>query len=511
MVRDSVDQRTVTYDAGTTRRQFVSAIGAAGVAGLAGCTTGDDGTREIDPEDLEYDGEDVTIEYSTAPLFGDISDTVMESLYDAGLHENIDVNFTTTVWGADDLQDRYNQILSAGRPTPDLMLTNFAYTPFFAPRGWLLDLSEALSDEKLQELDDEYSRTVVDSMRWDDGLYGIPQIMGVATIQYRKDLVEQAGYDPEGQNWATEPMSWERFAEVTRDTMDEHGTSHGFTTVMNQRNVSGYSGYEHVVTNGGNYFGDMANQNGPVGDRPVTIDDEPIVETLRQLRTFMYGSDDEHAVDGLTGDILPSESLGWDTTPSMQSFRAGDAVMHRNWAFSIAEFGAEDAYGEDFGVMPYPYGVAESEAQYGGTGGTNSMLGAWHLSVNPNTEKLAATIEVIKAMTTDDFYLDMFEHTGELPPKPGLLDSEQARNVPVMGRYVDTLRRQMEDTFVHPINQVWELEKDAIGAEFHACLNREQSPEEAVAAAQDQVEQIEDRQGSSSMLAAPRRSYGSLL
>ena len=26
---------------------------------------------------------------------------------------------------------------------------------------------------------------------------------------YRKDLVEEAGYDPEGENWATEPMSWQ--------------------------------------------------------------------------------------------------------------------------------------------------------------------------------------------------------------------------------------------------------------------------------------------------------------
>lgn len=34
----------------------------------------------------------------------------------------------------------------------------------------------------------------------------------------------------------------------------------------------------------------------------------------------MYGSDSEHAVDGVSGDILPTESSGWDTNPSLQSF-----------------------------------------------------------------------------------------------------------------------------------------------------------------------------------------------
>lgn len=486
-----------------SRRRFVSAVGAAGLAvSLAGCSStggeeqgnGNESSRDVTSEDLKYDGSNVTVEYSTAPLFGNAADRMRKTLYKAGLPKSIDIEFSTTVWGADDLQDRYNQILSSGRSTPDMMLTNFAYTPFFAPRRWLLDLTKVLSDGKLNELKNDYSQVMVNAMRWDNGLYGIPQFIDIPTIQYRKDLVEKAGYNPDRENWATKPLTWNRFAKVTKDTMEQAGTDHGYTSAMNQRNIGSISGYEHLVTNGGNYFGDMANQDGPIGDRPVTIDDKPTIRTLRQLRTFIYGSNDKHAITDLGGGITPSEALGWDTNPSMESFQAGEAVMHRNWSFAIADFGSKENYGTDLGVMPYPYGVSEDKAAYEGTGGSSAKLGGWHLSINPNTKKLAATVEVIKAMTTDTFYLTIFEELGSTPPKPGLFESDRAQNIDVMSRYLDTLKYQTQNQFAPPINAIWDPQKDAIGQEFHACLNQKKSPKDAVSAAQKQIKQIESQE-----------------
>ncbi|ELZ06165.1 extracellular solute-binding protein family 1, partial [Natrialba asiatica DSM 12278] len=143
------------------------------------------------------------------------------------------------------------------------------------------------------------------------------------------------------------------------------------------------------------------------------------------------------------------------------------------------------------GLMPFPYGVSPAEAKYEGTGGTNATLGGWHLSLNPNSEKLAAAVELLQVMTSDEFYLDIFELTGSTPPKPALFESEQAREVDVMNRYLKTLRFQSEHQWVHPINPLWETQSSRIGSEFHACLNREKSPEDAVAAAQEDVEAAE--------------------
>ncbi|SEW31657.1 ABC transporter substrate-binding protein [Natrinema salifodinae] len=478
----------------TSRRRFLTAASVAGVTTtVAGCIGGGDDDPAAPDERPEYNGEEVTVEWSTAPLFGNEEEALQEALSDAGLHQNITVDFTTTVWGADDLQDRYNQILSAGRSTPDFMLTNFAYTGAFAPRGWLMDMTNVLTDDKHDELENDYHQTMVDAMRWDGGIYGIPLFVDIPTILYRKDLIEAAGYDPEGENWATEPMSWNEFSQIVSDAKERHGADHGYTTTLNQRTIGHQTGYEKVVTYGGNYFGDMSNQHGPIGDRPITIDEEPIVEALRAMRTMMHGQSDEHAIDGMAGDILPAEALGWDTTPSTESFEAGEAIAHRNWSYAIADFGGDDGFGENLGAMPFPYGATTDAATYDGTGGTNATLGGWHLSVNPNTENLAATLEVIDAMTSDEFYLRIFELTGSTPPKPELYESDRAQDVDVMNRYLDTLQLQSENQWVHPINQVWDLQREPISEQFHACLNRETSPEDAVAAAQDQVEQIENQ------------------
>ncbi|ELZ05792.1 ABC transporter substrate-binding protein, partial [Natrialba asiatica] len=285
--------------------------GAVSTGSVAGCISdGADGEVSIG----EYTGDEVTLEYATAPLFGDVEDELIESLRNAGLNENIDIEFSTGVWGADDQQDRYTQILQAGRSTPDIMLTNFAYTSAFAPREWLVDLNDALPQEKLDELESEYHETMVDAMRWEGGLYGIPQFVDIPTILYRKDYVENAGYDPEEENWSVEPMTWDRFATIASDAVEANDVDHGYTTTLNQRTIGHQTGYEKVVTMGGNYFGEMANQHGPIGDRPVTIDDEPVIETLRLLRTFMHGSDDAHARSDLDGGFLPSAALGWGTT-----------------------------------------------------------------------------------------------------------------------------------------------------------------------------------------------------
>ncbi|GAB3673077.1 ABC transporter substrate-binding protein [Halopiger thermotolerans] len=436
----------------------------------------------------------MTVEYATAPLFGDIQDQLIESMRNAGLPENISVEFSTGVWGADDQQDRYTQILQAGQSTPDVMLTNFSYTSAFAPRGWLVDLNKALPQEKLDELENDYHQTMVDSMRWEGGLYGIPQFVDIPAILYRKDYVRNAGYDPEGENWATEPMTWSEFSDIVSDTVEENDLDHGYTLTLNHRTIAHQTGYEKLVTMGGNYFGDMENQHGPIGDRPITVDDGPVIETLRLLRTFMHGSDDEYALEDVSGDILPSEALGWDTQPSQESFQAGQAAFHRNWSYAIAQFAGEDAFGEDLGVMPFPYGVPKDEAKYEGTGGTNATLGGWHLSLNPNSENLPAAVELIKAMTSDQFYLDIFELTGSTPPKPELYESDQAAEVPIMSRYLDTLRLQSENQWVHPINSIWDSQSDAIAEEFTACLEQKQSPEEAAAAAQEAVEEIEQSQ-----------------
>lgn len=489
MGSDSVSSRTrggesSEASASVSRRSFITAAGAGGVTALAGCLGGDD--ENTGGTTGGAGNNQVTVVYSTAPLFGNIKDRLKKSMHDAGLPDHINVKFNTTVWGAQDLQQRYQQILSSGRANPDIFLSHASYRPYFVPRGWMYDLKQVLSESKLKELRNDYQQTFVDAYRYKDGLYGVPLFIDIPTIMYRKDLVTEAGRDPSG--WATDPMKWQEFSKIIKDTKKAGNVKYGFSDALQTRALY-FSFHELWATWGGNWYGDTKYNDGPIGERPITVDDESTRNALRMLRTFIHGQQDKHALDGMAGNIVPKNALGWDVSPSLGPMKNGDAVAHRNWSFAIKDLHKE--FGDDLGVMVFPYGVPESKAEYKGVGGTGAAMGGWHHSINPKTENLEATAKVLKAMSTDKYYLDIFKYAGSPPPKPGLLETQKAKQVEGMGPYVDTLRRQSQDQVIFPIHRAWEPQRQAITTQFTKCLKRNKSPQQACQTAQKQAEKIE--------------------
>ena len=479
------------------RRRFIKTAGASGAIALTGLAgnaaaqeNGTNGTAGT------AGGDAVTLQWAASEEEASEQEAFNEALHTAGLPQNITVEFLTGGDVTGDRRNQYQQWLSAGRSTPSLLRVDNGWTIPFIAREQLLNLSENLPSEVTQRVTENYFDPAVSTAQGEDGnLYALPLWVGLPTMLYRKDLVESAGYDPEGNNWATEPLTWQRFSEVVADVKEQSDVDYGYVFQADAYAGLSCCNFNEFMTSwGGAYFGGEENLFGPIGDRPITINEEPVAQSIRMVRTFIHGQEDEHSLDEYTGNIAPEAVTNWTEQETNGAFQNGNAAFMRNWPFFVNLNGGSDNFGENLGVMPYPYGVSESEAAYEGAGGTNAKLGGWHLSINPNTEKLAATVEVIKAMTSDEFYLSIFEATGSTPPKPGLFTSDRAQEVDVMNRYLDTLQFQSENQFAPPINAVWDPQKSAIGQEFHACLNQQKSPEEAVAAAQEQVEQIEEQE-----------------
>jgi ABC-type glycerol-3-phosphate transport system substrate-binding protein len=243
---------------------------------------------------------------------------------------------------------------------------------------------------------------------------------------------------------------------------------------------------------GGSYFGDHENLFGPIGDRPITVDQEPVLDALRMNRAFIHGNDAENTLDAVEGNISPSEVLQWKEEDSRNPFTNGQAVAHRNWPYSIAINGAEDAFGENLGVMPIPYGVTEDEADYEGAGGTAAALGGAHLSVNPNSEHIEAALMAIDAFTDESVQLTIFETLGWIPPKPSLFESERARNLPVMGRYLDSLAVAGENAVARPVTNIWPEQSTRIYQEVHDAYTGNKAPETAMSDLKDRLQEMED-------------------
>lgn len=455
------------------------------MVGVAGCLGGDgdgDGNEVVLAADSEYEG---------------AADPIKDALYDVGLDESIEVDIRAGDFETGSRREEFQSALQAGRSDPDVFMMDSGWTIPFIFREQLVNLEEELSDDVLDRVENDYLELSVETARHPEtgDLYGLPLFPDFPVMQYRKDLVEEAGYDPDGENWATEPMSWQEFSDVVADVWEQSGGedeyTYGFTT-----QAAAYEGLSCCTFNetmsswGGAYFGGLDNLFGPVGDRPVTVDEQPVIDAIRMMRAFMYGDEDEEALDGYQ-QITTSDIVQFTEEDAREPFTAGDAIFHRNWPYSVVINGADEEYGEDLGTMPIPYGVTEDESSYEGLGGTAAALGGWHLTLNPESDNLDSAIQVVEAFANDEVMLTIFQEVGNMPPVPDLLTEVTEEDVGAIGRYVDTLQVAAENAVPRPVTDIWPQQSELIFQEVHDAYTQTKGPEEAMSELTEQLEQSE--------------------
>ena len=465
-----------------SRRDFLKAAGATGVtAGLA--------TQPVGAARQQA----TTVQWVADTLITDNREAIVGAMREAGLPENIELEIIAGSFITDDVQAQFQQWLSVGRERPDILRMDSGWTIPFIARNQLLNLSENLPQAALDTIDSEYFDAIVETATGPDGnLYGVPFFPDFGNVQYRKDLVEDAGYDPEGENWATEALSWERFSEVISTVQEENDLQFGYTF-----QAQAYEGLaccnfnEFMSSYGGAYFGDLDNLFGPIGERPVTVAEQPVIDSIRMVRTLIHGNGASGTLDGITGGISPQAVLQWTEQPSLQPFTNGNAAAVRNWPFAILVNGTPDAFGENLGVMPVPYGVTAENARYEGTGGPTSALAGWNNTINPNSPNIEASIQVLLALMDENVQLTILEEAGLLPPRRSLFQSRRARNVPVIGRYLDTLRVAGQNAIPRPVTVVWPQESARIAQQVNGAYSQGGNPQQAMTQLRSQLRQIE--------------------
>jgi ABC-type glycerol-3-phosphate transport system substrate-binding protein len=218
---------------------------------------------------------------------------------------------------------------------------------------------------------------------------------------------------------------------------------------------------------GGSYFGDKSNLFGPVGDRPVTVDEPPAVDRVRILRDLIY-NEDESEFD--VASISPEAVLGW-TEPDTdgQFVSASSAVTMRNWPYTISL--AVDQWSDDkqLGVMPMP----------SGPDGSAHALGGWLLAVNPHSNNRRSALAVLEKFHSDSVQLEMLDGPGVLPHNPSLFMGD-ARDNQTLGPFMDALEFAGQNLIPRPVTSVWPDESTAIHRHVWRGLRGEVQPETAM-------------------------------
>jgi ABC-type glycerol-3-phosphate transport system substrate-binding protein len=455
--------------------------------------------RPIERPDSGYDTNPiegpVTVSIASEFPLSEDGSLMERALRKTGLPESISTE-AFTIPGPQTEQNlyKYQQWLKSGRPEPTLMMTDSGWTPALVSLYELENLDHSLSRSLTDRVRAAYFESAVSTATVDGSLYAVPLFVDLGTVQYRKDLVEAAGYNPDQDDWATDPLSWETFTSMIADTKANANMPGGYGMPLAKGLAFSCCYFlETLASFGGAYFGDAEYLFGPIGDRPITVTDRSFHAAIGFLRTLIYGHSDRYSRTRYAGEIMPRAVLGWNEARSRRSFSDRDVIAMRDWPYSILTNGREEQFGEDLGVMPIPYGVPEDEATFTGTGGSPSALGGWHVTMNPNAPeaKKKAAGHVIEAMMEDAFNLELLAGEGFLPPKPALFNSARATEVPVVGRYMDTLRVAGENAVPRPATAVWPRESLAISNYVQDILLRLRDPAYALPQLEAELKRIE--------------------
>lgn len=461
---------TQPHDFYSSRRKFVKSATIGTAVGLAGCLGG--GENGGDHPVLELN--------SGIDPSSEVANQYTEALHEAGMSEDIEMEYSGIAAPGDRITT-WEQWFSTNREKPDLLQIEAPGTRFIERDG-LLNLSEYISDDVQRKIEDRMDIPILDMYTQEGDLYGVPWLINIGLVHYRKDLVEEAGYDPGGDDWMTNPLTWEEFNQVITDAQMESDVDYGFSMSIQDR-FAGASFYEMVHSWGGDYFGgEPPDQN--VQERPVTLTEEPVIRSLEMIRTFIYGSDDPRALNEYD-QISSIDVLQWGEDPPVDQFRSENQVAMRSWSWPVPIL--QEELGEIYGTMPMPIGVPETDALHSGRGGSGLMLGGWCVAGNGNTNNPEAVGEFIEAMVTDHAQLVLFEEQGYAPPARDLYASDEIREGGVSD-HADTLQYIAENAEYWPeADPLWQDHVGRFESNLHAVLRQEADLEEAMTDVEDTI------------------------
>jgi sn-glycerol 3-phosphate transport system substrate-binding protein len=330
------------------------------------------------------------------------------------------------------------------------------------------DIFTLIDEEVIQPIDTFI--TTDEDQAWVDGfmpaylasaqveghLWSVPFQRSTAVMYYNKELFEAAGLDPEQP-----PRTWDEMVEFGKALTIEDSSG----------NVSQWGlGIPSSMNAVHWLFGALVAQNGGMlssVDGLETYFDSP--EVIGALQFYL----DLSAEHG----IHPPGILEWGTTPS--DFMQGRLAMAWHTTGNLGNIRNNATF--DFGVAPYP-GNPEPASVLGG--------GNLYIFSGASEEQQQAAFEFVKFMTSAELLADWGVQTGYVAPRDDAWETETLRNFVAEVPQAEIARLQIPDSV--PEVSTFESARvtQVLNTGIQAALTGEQSPEDAMRAAQAEADRI---------------------
>ena len=356
--------------------------------------------------------------------------------------------------GNADTGQRFDQLrteLQAGGKDIDIILGDIIWTAQLAANGWVADLSDRFPESERQK----YLPGSVEAVIYEGKVWAMPWYTDTGLLYYRKDLLEQSGFDGP-------PTTWEELQEQTLKVMQDSGTRYGF--MFQGANYEGgvCNGLEYIWTHGG----EALDPNDP---NRVLIGSPEAVAGLTTERSMIEGG------------VAPEAVATYREDESAGTFLNGDAVFLRNWPYVYALL-SDPAESE---VRPEQVGISELPSADGQPG--NGTVGDQPLLINATSENQDAAWEFIKFLTAPEQQKFRAVEGSFLPTLTDLYDDPEIQeSVPV----VALAKEALQHTRPRPVSPYYSDMSLEMAEQFNASLNGEVSPEQAAQTLQSDLERF---------------------
>jgi len=300
----------------------------------------------------------------------------------------------------------------AGGTAPDALYVYGRSTQKYIDQGFLHPLNEYLPERILE---DPLFRKFLPAISRDGKIYGIPALVAVTALIYRKDLFQQAGLDPDRP-----PATWEELLECSRRlTFPERGQ---YGIVLPGGGGAGWRFANFVWQAGGNIV-----RQQPDGSWRLTLDEPPALRALELYRDMRWGrwTRGEEPMQG----CMRVDSSG----QSMTHFNEGRAAMTVvSTTGDVGRFLQSGLDPSQVGIAPLPAGPAGQATMLEGEfWGINTLIAgdkprrdaAWdyvHFLVSDEAKAIVTRtyVEAGWAMSVNPKWLKQHGYAAELRRMP---------------------------------------------------------------------------------------------
>lgn len=372
---------TDTVRPALSRRAFGAATTAAlATAGLVGCSSN---SEEFDPADIPAEGDDdgasLTL-WTRAPI--EAQAKLLVDAYNAS-HEN---QVALTVVPNDDYVAKVGAAAGSDG-LPDLFAADVVYVPSWSDQGLFKDLGSLVDG---LDFADALNPGHMEAGTIDDARYAMPFVLDLSVLMWNKDLVREAGHDPEQA-----PATLEEFAQVAKDVqaLGKEGVS-GSAAALNSGGALVFTLFPSIWASGEEVLGE---------DGTVSLLDGEAAQSLYETWRDLFSA----------GVLAPgsADETGATWTAAFQQGQVG--------------------------IQPYPATVLpalEFDAGVAGIpgveGGVSTFVGGDAIGISKDSTKASQAWNFLSWMVSEEAQVEVLAKNGNVVSRSDLSDNQYAAEDP---------------------------------------------------------------------------------